>query len=280
MLENLKLPFDPKDIEWRTGATNKDKTRALALAYITSRAVMDRLDEVCGPGGWRDEYRPGPSGGVICGISIRVEDEWITKWDGADNTQVEQVKGGLSDAFKRAGVKWGIGRYLYNLEGVWVACEQRGKSVVLSETPRLPDWALPAGATDPIRKHPQGQSPEPNGKAESAVRRLIETAEAHPEAFEAVLKSITEGKMLKEIARKAEQGGPLQWLINEGFAENVFNASEIANLLKFGKHPDQDEQRDLVGIYRAWRNLGSDPKVAATFALEGKLPDEQPEEVE
>lgn len=42
----LAAPFHPKDIEWRAGATNADKTKAMALAYITSRAVMDRLDEV------------------------------------------------------------------------------------------------------------------------------------------------------------------------------------------------------------------------------------------
>lgn len=121
---------------------------------------MDRLDKVVGPGNWQDEYKPGPSGGVICGISIYVYESdgacgWITKWDGAENTDFEAVKGGLSDAFKRAGVKWGIGRYLYGLEGVWVKCEQRGKSVVLKETPKLPAWALPKKA---------GQKPEQSEK--------------------------------------------------------------------------------------------------------------------
>jgi len=249
MLEKLKEPFDPKDIEWRAGATNKDKTRALALAYITSRAVMDRLDEVCGLGGWKDEYRPGPSGGVICGISVRVDEEWITKWDGADNTQVEEVKGGLSDAFKRAGVKWGIGRYLYNLEGVWVACEQRGKSVVLSETPRLPPWAVPAGATAPVRKPPKaetligeitGDGPKPNGNGS-----------AHPH----------------------------QWLIDDGLVNHAKHATNLANLLDLADL-DEGEQRDRVSLYRAWKDYGLDTDPAAEFAKAGKLPDEAPEEVE
>jgi hypothetical protein len=139
----LSRPFDQSDIEWRAGATNQDKTRALALAYITSRAVMDRLDEVVGPENWRDEYQPGPDGGLICGLSLRLDEEWITKWDGAENTLIEEVKGGLSGAYKRAAVKWGIGRYLYKLERVWVPCEMTGKSVVLKLTPPLPGWALP-----------------------------------------------------------------------------------------------------------------------------------------
>ena len=48
----LAAPFDPSDLEWRAGATNKDKNKALALAYITSRAVMDRLDDVVSPENW------------------------------------------------------------------------------------------------------------------------------------------------------------------------------------------------------------------------------------
>ena len=159
MNENLKdlfarlaAPFHPQDLEWRTGAANADKTRALALAYITSRAVMDRLDEVVGPQNWKDEYAPGPDGGVICGLSLRIESEWITKWDGADNTDVEAIKGGLSDAFKRAGYKWGIGRYLYKLESVWVPCEQHGKSVTLKSIPNLPEWALPDEWVGPTGK--------------------------------------------------------------------------------------------------------------------------------
>jgi hypothetical protein len=143
MFEKLAAPFNPEDLEWRAGATNAEKTKALALAYITSRAVMDRLDEVVGPQNWRDEYAPGPVGGLVCGISLRINGDWITKWDGADNTQFEAVKGGLSDAFKRAAVKWGIGRYLYRLPNVWVPCEARGNTVVLKANPGLPPWALP-----------------------------------------------------------------------------------------------------------------------------------------
>ena len=96
----LTAPFPVEDVEFRAGATNKEKTKALALAYITSRAVMNRLDEIVGPTDWKDAYRPGPDGGVICGLSLRIGGEWITKWDGAENTNFEAIKGGLSDAFK------------------------------------------------------------------------------------------------------------------------------------------------------------------------------------
>jgi len=143
LFARLSAPFQPQDIEWRAGATNSDKTKALALAYITSRAVMDRLDEVMGPENWCDYYKAGPDGGVMCGLALNINGTWITKWDGAENTDFEAVKGGLSDAFKRAGYKWGIGRYLYKLDSVWVPCEAHGKSISLKTTPTLPAWALP-----------------------------------------------------------------------------------------------------------------------------------------
>lgn len=129
-LSALSAPFPPEEIEWRIGSTNADKTKGLALAYITSRHVMDRLDEVAGPANWQDRYEVhGPR--CICYLSIRVNDEWITKADGAGDTHVEAEKGGISDALKRAAVKWGIGRYLYDLGNVWVDCEQRGRSTII-----------------------------------------------------------------------------------------------------------------------------------------------------
>jgi hypothetical protein len=178
-LSALAAPFPPEDVEWKPGAVTRDKTRGLAMAYISSRAVQDRLDEVCGPGGWRNEFRAAPEGGVLCGISVRVrrEDgqaEWITKWDGAENTDVEAVKGGLSGAMKRAAVQWGIGRYLYRLPQQWVRLDERGR---FAEPPRLPASFIPAARNGTARHdrpvvelHPAGlrraDSVRTNGREE------------------------------------------------------------------------------------------------------------------
>ncbi|WP_243664619.1 Rad52/Rad22 family DNA repair protein [Rhodothermus marinus] len=103
------------------------------------------------PENWRNEFRPGPGGGVLCGISIRIGDEWITKWDGAENTDIEPVKGGLSSAMRRAAVQWGIGRYLYRLPNQWVRIDERGR---LLETPRLPETpeTAPENRPTPTRR--------------------------------------------------------------------------------------------------------------------------------
>lgn len=115
----------PKDaIDWRAGSisTKNDPANAMALAYMDGRAVMDRLDEVVGVDAWQDKYEDTKDG-VRCGIGIFFGDEWIWKWDAAPYTDFEAVKGGHSDALKRAAVKWGIGRYLYAFPAPWVPCE-------------------------------------------------------------------------------------------------------------------------------------------------------------
>jgi len=123
---NLSDPFPAEAIHWRAQTVTKDGTKALALAYLDARDVMDRLDDVCGAYGWQDSYTETASGRVICTLSILDgEGNWIAKSDGAGSTAVEGEKGGLSDAFKRAAVKWGIGRYLYDLGNVWAPCESR-----------------------------------------------------------------------------------------------------------------------------------------------------------
>lgn len=160
-LKDFSEPFPESDIEWRihqSGKSQSGEIWAIALAYVTNRAIMERLDEVCGQENWRNEYKTGPDGGVLCGISIRCKtngniDEWVTKWDGAQNTEFESVKGGLSGAMKRAAVQWGIGRYLYNLEASFAKIVKNGrfrdrlkdKTPFSWNPPELPAWALPCG---------------------------------------------------------------------------------------------------------------------------------------
>ena len=119
----LLEPFDPLDIEWRVqqaGIDKKGNIWAMVLAYITNRAIMERLDSVFGISGWQNIYQPIEDGGIICGLRCKVNGEWVTKYDGADKTAIEATKGGLSNAMKRAAVQWGIGRYLYRLDTTFV----------------------------------------------------------------------------------------------------------------------------------------------------------------
>lgn len=156
LMSKLKAPFPEKVIHWRVGSTDKKKQErdtgnknapaqsGIALAYVNARDVMKRLDDVCGLE-WQDRY---PYAGC-CEIGIKVDGEWIWKSDGAGETDFEGEKGRFSDAFKRAAVKWGIGRYLYYLDAVWMPLKN-GR--YLSGTPKLPNWAIAGKGSEPYTK--------------------------------------------------------------------------------------------------------------------------------
>src|SRR6185369_8687220 len=177
-LSKLKEPFFPDELEWKPQSVGKTGARfwVRALAYVTNRAIMDRLDAIVSPQLWKNEYAPAPLGGILCGISIKIGDEWVTKWDGAENTDIEAVKGGLSGAMKRAGVQWGIGRYLYDLEenfgdvredGIYAAKTKEGEKFRWSP-PSLPKWAVPGTSESKQRSSaPPPEEPLENQELDS-----------------------------------------------------------------------------------------------------------------
>ena len=137
----LAMPFAAEDLEWRLQTAFESSMQGVAVPYVTNRAIQNRLDEVVGPQNWYNEYKPwhgtGKREAQICGISIYFEGRgFITKWDGAEDSDIEPVKGGLSDSMKRAAVQWGIGRVLYNMDTVYVNIEKKGKSYIIKPLER------------------------------------------------------------------------------------------------------------------------------------------------
>lgn len=157
--EALAAPFPPESIHWRVGATTQDKSKGIALAYIDARDVQNRLDEVCGAD-WQCRYPLTDGKLLICDIGIRIDGRWRWRGNGAGDTDVEAEKGKASDAFKRAAVMWGIGRYLYALPNEWMPLDERKRLV---SVPTLPAWAVPVGskAPNPVHTPPAAQRPAP-----------------------------------------------------------------------------------------------------------------------
>lgn len=157
-LKKLSLPFKEDEIEWRIqscGKKGNGQIWATCLAYVQARAIMNRLDDVCGPENWKVEYWFPSQNGVVAKLFIKIGEEWVAKEDGAEQTDIEAFKGGLSSALKRAGSVWGIGRYLYGLETGYanITADSRGAKWGKTKDgaefywlpPKLPQWALPEG---------------------------------------------------------------------------------------------------------------------------------------
>lgn len=250
----LEAPFPEKDIEWRLQRIVRvgNSYKAIMLAYLTSRAVMQRLDDVFGVFGWQDQYERWGENGVKCTIYVRDPDslDWVKKTDGADDTDIEATKGGFSNSFKRACVKLGIGRYLYNLDETWcdildqkpsedyiyVSSRDKDGNYIQGYVlrPKLPAWALPQGDA-------QGQSftviePEAAKTAvESAVTPQESTASEEPKevkmALDAQINAIK--KMANMLEAKEIQADALSFL-TEGKDVDNLTFDEAVEAIKKG----------------------------------------------
>ena len=133
IFDGLSAPFASEQISWRVGSTNKnyrkdgEPLKGKPLAYIDARDVMDRLDAIVGPANWQCEYVDVGNNATCCRLGVFIDGlGWVWKSDGAGQTDMEGEKGQFSDAFKRAAVRWGIGRYLYDIDAASIELDNRG----------------------------------------------------------------------------------------------------------------------------------------------------------
>jgi len=112
---DFKALKEPMPFKWKVQTASD--YNCSCVAYVDSRQVQDKLDDVVGASNWQDRYEI-IDGDLHCQIGIYDEDkrEWVWKGDCGTESMTEKEKGQSSDAFKRAAVKWGVGRFLYSME--------------------------------------------------------------------------------------------------------------------------------------------------------------------
>jgi hypothetical protein len=126
-----KIEFDllqPKDIEVKCSEVKEEGF--VALLYKNARTDQKALDDKFGIAGWCDNYKE-INGVLYCGVSIKFDNEWITKWDCGIESRADEKgnekKGEASDAFKRACFKWGHGRELYTAPFIYIKAKTKVK---------------------------------------------------------------------------------------------------------------------------------------------------------
>lgn len=183
----LEIPFDPRVIEWRVTNSNPDKKRGQVIPYADQRAYTDRLNALFTPAGWTRRYKIHATANfhcsrdqklaakvlVICELSIfgfgsnsATGEEWAD--DDNAGTSAE------AQAFKRACSCFGLGRYLYYFEGVWLDLDQRKRP---KSIPRLPAWATPAGWVQGLRPNKLSE-PDANAATHLQAGSLVSEIEA------------------------------------------------------------------------------------------------------
>lgn len=126
LLQQLSLPFHPSRITWKPQSLTKDKARALAVAYADLRVYMDRLDELCGMD-WSVSYTPWGDR-IICHLTIGGVTRSSTG-EGDASAEKNDIGGTAAEAqaFKRAAVMFGMGRYLYDFPTTWVDYSEKDR---------------------------------------------------------------------------------------------------------------------------------------------------------
>jgi hypothetical protein len=125
----LLKPFARADIELKPTATTQDKTRALASPYADMRVYFARLDKICGPEHWSHTITLSERG-AVCALTIFGVTKSACGDYPRDASDENAATSAESQAFKRACVAFGLGRYLYNFPATWAAYDAQKKQFV------------------------------------------------------------------------------------------------------------------------------------------------------
>lgn len=168
LIRELEIPFEPSIVEWRVTNTSQDRTRGQVIPYADQRAYTDRLNTLFTPAGWTRRYTIHTSANfergkdqkivakvlVTCELTIfGLGSHSATGEEWADNDNAGTAA--EAQAFKRTCSCFGLGRYLYYFEGVWVDLDERKRPKGI---PHLPGWATPAGWAQGLRPNDSGKS--------------------------------------------------------------------------------------------------------------------------
>lgn len=145
--DGTKRLLRAEEIECRVGQRSKDGNKYSVLLYKTARTDADILDEVFGRDNWKATHYE-VKGKDFCMIEVRtrfdddtnvepcgkyISYEWVGKSDCGSESNIEAQKGEASDAFKRAGFLWGIGRELYSAPQIWLSKDVNAYDLQVSE---------------------------------------------------------------------------------------------------------------------------------------------------
>ena len=116
------------DIEVRVQSVKQNGL--VLLLYKTARTDMTILDETVGAENWQTKFYEH-KGILFCSLGINTNynhpekpDRWIWKDDAGVESNTEAEKGNASDARKRSGFAWGIGRCLYSAPFIWIPADK------------------------------------------------------------------------------------------------------------------------------------------------------------
>lgn len=219
ILDKLSAPFSADSVSIKIQTKPNSNGNSLCVAYIDARDVMQRLDDIAA-GNWSDDYRTAPSGGLECALTIF----GVTRRDvGSTDNENEPEKSAYSDAFKRAAVKFGVGRFLYFLPSLYAKVKDMGKYIVFE-----------SGEEERLRKvltaHLSGKRAKSDPLPKSDNKNQDQSPKSeHPKSSQSVLETITPN-----------------YLIESGLFDNMKSAVDALNKTKLGGKLSTPENIEIL----------------------------------
>jgi hypothetical protein len=151
-------------VQWRVTEWSEDGTHGLMMPYADPRAYSDRLNSLFTPAGWTRRYtvqasapvqrsKRGPAAKILVTCEVTIVCIGTNSGTGeAWSDRENALTGAEAQAFKRALSCFGLGRYLYDMDGEWIELDQYG---VPRKIPKLPRWATPKGWLAGLRPKPR-----------------------------------------------------------------------------------------------------------------------------
>ncbi|HFJ9466576.1 Rad52/Rad22 family DNA repair protein [Bacillus sp. FSL L8-0199] len=175
-MESLQAEFPFEQLGWKIIHTFESDGRFFAYVapFVDARAIQDRFDEVFGIDKWQVSYEKWGEKATKCTISVFLNERWISKEDGSEESDYSSVKGGFSNSLKRAAVLWGVGRYLYNVKPTKVELSTRsnGPNSIYVSYQKKGYYFIPPTMLQ--QKHKQGRSKKEPSNGRVSLEVLIQ----------------------------------------------------------------------------------------------------------
>lgn len=213
--EQLRAYFPPDEVLFRVQSSPR------VIAYIDSRTVAKRLDEVVGAENWNFELIPlqyNTTGDLVLAKG-RLTIHGAFKESVGDQSNVARSKGTDSDALKRAAVRWGIGEYLYHLgitnariENNAIPAQEMERLRTLLPVPGDPPGMRLKSASQPTTRstaQPTRPTPQPDTHAAPTATPQPASSQAASQAAPAQpIKPLTTANTPDAVAARLAQASP------------------------------------------------------------------------
>lgn len=229
---------------------------AVVLLYKTARVDMDMLDLIVGPSNWMNSYRD-IDGVLYCTITIRDPEtgHWISKEDCGIESRADgegnEKKGEASDAFKRAGFRWGIGRELYSSPFTFINAETKQNSRGGWElTNRFEKFSVGHIAYDDDRKISELIIVNSNGEEVFKFPKNLKKPAAKPAAPKQ--KSAPAAVPVKSVITGSMEDNSAPW---EGNSEDGVTQEMLTAIINdYTKDKSDEEKRKCIAVIKKINN--------------------------